>query len=98
MEVTRTFVSSCEEYKDTVLQKIICGYDFEKNTYGSTPYSINGWPLFHKLTVYVGKDEILVERPYAKNERPSGSTTYPAQLIKVPEAALDEVKNLLNIQ
>jgi hypothetical protein len=100
MEVLKTFVFSNEEYKDTILKKVICNYDFEKQEYtrDSVPYSENEWPLFHKIIVYVGENRIRIERPYSKTGNKMGSTIYPSTLIDVPEIAMDEVKDFLNLK
>lgn len=101
MEVIKTFVFSAEEYQDTILKKVVCGYDFDKEEYNefySAPFSINGRPLFRRIIVYVGENKIKVERPYFKNERPMGSTTYYQTLIDVHSKAIEEVKEFLNIK
>jgi len=98
MEVIKTFVFSAEEYQDTILQKVVCGYDFDKEEYNefhSTPFSINGSPLFRRIVVYVGENDIKVERPYYKKEVYMGSTTYYQTLIKVHSKAMEEVKEFL---
>lgn len=101
MEVIKTFVFSAEEYEDTILQKVVCRYDFDKeeyNEFNSTPFSINGSPLFNRIVVYVGENEIKVDRPYYKKEVYMGSTTYHSTLITVHSKAMDEVKEFLNIK
>jgi hypothetical protein len=94
MKVIDTYVFSSDEYKETILAKIILSYNFDKKEY-SIPFSINGWPLFHKIIVYVGKEDIKIERPYCKTGGNYGSTTYPNTLIKVPEKLIGEVREFL---
>jgi len=101
MEVIKTFVFSDEEYRDTILHKIVCNYDFDKEEYNefySVPFSINGRPVFRRIIVYVGENRIKVERPYFKNQIPMGSTTYYQTLIDVHSKAMEELKEFLNIK
>lgn len=101
MEVIKTFVFSAKEYQDTILQKVVCNYDFDEEKYNefySTPFSINGNPLFHRIIVYAGEKEIKVERPYFKNQRAMSNTTYHPTLLTVHSKAMDEVKKFLNIK
>lgn len=101
MEVLRTFIFSDDEYKDTILSKVVCNYNFEKQEYvrgKCVPFSVNNWPLFHRIIVYVGENRIRIERPSAKTGSSMGSIIYPATLIDVPNAAMDEVKEFLNLK
>lgn len=95
MKVLETHIFSFEEFSECdAIVKVICGYTPE-NGYDS-PITINDWPLFHKVTVYVGENELRIERPYNFESRGHGSTTRPSILIEVPKNYKEEVINFIN--